>query len=386
MKMRSCFIFNCLGFVAIGSILLWYFFFFAKDIADSVANCDGCYCIPDNTTSFLCPLSGTEDSPATSYPEETHLNIWKSVTLLNPIVLTCNPFKDGDLCDTEPPVDPDLQWVKLGEKAVCAIHYEPEPQERRRRQQQSEIEVDMTNTNNRNDNVTTEVSTVGTCENSAFYKIKTYPSQKDAELAGGFVTHIGHCGVCSSLQDLAVYANVDFMGVTSPGNFCRQQAALSLENGLACYRGLGMTQDCSKIWADTSWNTASNCFNSCIVDPTLPIFGGNDISSSNSSTDGENATGTSSNKWYDFPVTLKERLSSSLDNNGVNSVSGPYNGPAPDCALNDCLRCSEEVSVPTFDKIAGRNRRRSGLLSTAVFPCGRSPRILQDPCPVTQPI
>ncbi|OEU07569.1 hypothetical protein FRACYDRAFT_162434, partial [Fragilariopsis cylindrus CCMP1102] len=136
------------------------------------------------------------------------------------------------------------------------------------------------------------------------YRIKTYPSRSDAETAGGFVTHVGHCGVCSTLQDLAVYANVDFVGVTSPGSFCRRQAVKSFENGLACYRGLGMTNDCAMIFSDTAWNTASNCFGSCVLDPTLPIF---------------------------------------------------------DCALNDCLACNEELSAPTFDKFAGRTRRRSGL-------------------------
>ena len=54
------------------------------------------------------------------------------------------------------------------------------------------------------------------------------------------------------------YANVDFIAPTSPGNFCRRQASTSFENGLACYRGLGMTQDCAKIWADTSWNVSKS--------------------------------------------------------------------------------------------------------------------------------
>jgi hypothetical protein len=54
----------------------------------------------------------------------------------------------------------------------------------------------------------------------------------------------------------ARYANADFIGATSPGTFCRRQAATSFENGLACYQGLGLTQDCAKIWADTSWNVS----------------------------------------------------------------------------------------------------------------------------------
>ena len=71
------------------------------------------------------------------------------------------------------------------------------------------------------------------------------------------------------------YATVDFVGVTSPGNFCRRQASMSIENGASCYRGLGLTQDCARIWDDTSWNTATKCFGACVLDPTIPIFNTN---------------------------------------------------------------------------------------------------------------
>jgi len=223
-----------------------------------------------------------------------------------------------------------------------------------------------------------------TCENSGFYRIKTYPSREDAESAGGFVTHVGNCGVCSTLQDLAVYANVDFIAPTSPGNFCRRQASTSFENGLACYRGLGMTQDCAKIWADTSWNTARNCFGSCVLRSTLPQSGNDyDVNSTESAS-----------KWYDLPVTLRNRFRSASNETETEteereekvSVAVPSNGPAPECALNTCLTCNDEASAPTFERFAGRSRRRSGLLSTAARPCSSIPNIVQDPCPVTRPL
>jgi len=213
---KFCIIFNCLGFIAIAGTLVWYFVYFAKDVDESLADCDGCYCIPDNTTSFTCPSASTSTSTSTStvvtsYPVESHLNVWKSQTILNPYVLNCNPYDDNDgkdgevVCDTEPPLDPDKQWMKLGEIAVCAVHYEQKPQERRKQQQQSEIEV-VPNDSNTENIATPEISTsdsTGSCESGAYYRIKTYPSRSDAETAGGFVTHIGHCGVCSTLQDLA---------------------------------------------------------------------------------------------------------------------------------------------------------------------------------------
>ena len=182
--------------------------------------------------------------------------------------------------------------------------------------------------------------------------------------------------------ELFRYADVDLVGVTSAGNFCRRKAATSFENGISCYRGLGMTQDCARIWADTSWNTAKNCFSSCVLDPTLPIpklFGDD-----NENKDG-NSNNTKAPSWFDLPVTLRKRIFSSM-NSTVSSSSSPSNGPAPECALNECLLCNNEVSNPTFDLFAGRSRHRSGLLSTAAQPCGSIPKILQEPCPVTRPL
>ena len=217
---KFCILFNCLGFIVIAGTLVWYFIYFATDVDESLADCGGCYCIPDNTTSFTCPsAAAAEENTAVtvtaSYPEVSHLNVWKSQTILNPYVLNCNPYdddsddKDGEVvCDTEPPLDPDKQWMKLGEIAVCAVHYEQKPQERRMlQQQQSEIEVVPNDSSSTENIATPEISTsdsTGSCESGAYYRIKTYPSRSDAETAGGFVTHVGHCGVCSTLQDLAV--------------------------------------------------------------------------------------------------------------------------------------------------------------------------------------
>eukprot|EP00533_Pseudo-nitzschia_delicatissima_P003897 CAMPEP_0116095596 /NCGR_PEP_ID=MMETSP0327-20121206/9748_1 /TAXON_ID=44447 /ORGANISM="Pseudo-nitzschia delicatissima, Strain B596" /LENGTH=454 /DNA_ID=CAMNT_0003587275 /DNA_START=106 /DNA_END=1470 /DNA_ORIENTATION=- len=429
-----------LSVVTIGGTTAWYFLYFAKDVESLVGDCGGCHCIPDEDSE--CP----SEIPPASYPEET-INAWKSQTILNPYVLTCNPYSDGVLCDAEPPIDPDFEWAKLGETAVCAIHYEQENASRRRLEQtevdidnideqteididdideqteididnideqteieidnideQTEIDIDNIDADNALSNATTaqedEVEIVPkeaeTCEtkDTKFYRIKTYPSAQDAELAGGFVTHTGNCGVCSTLQDLAVYANIDFIGATSPGNFCRRQAATSFENGLACYRGLGMTQDCAKIWADTSWNTAKSCFGSCVLKSTLPQFRGEgtEIKSEMAAT---NTTDDSGHAWYDLPATLRDAFVKSEtevnsqeskveDDNKVQAM--PSNGPAPECALNDCITCNDEVSAPVFEKFAGRSRHRSGLLSTAARRCSSLPNIIQHPCPDTLPL
>jgi hypothetical protein len=387
----------CVLFIAIATT--WYFVFFAKDVESLVGDCGGCHCIPDESTSFQCP----GEALPSSYPEETHINAWKSQTILNPYVLNCNPFTDGFLCDTEPSLDPDLEWARLGETAVCAIHYEAEyerrglgQESRRQEEQDAEFVFDMENDDDDGlgDNSTAvddkeidiALFEADTCEtkDTNFYRIKTYPSRQAAELAGGFVTHVGNCGVCSSLQDLAVYTNMDSIGATSPGNFCQRQAATSFENGLSCYRNMGMTQDCAKIWADTTWNTARNCFGSCVLKSTFPQFSG-----------GKNDTDTNStnsgSKWYDLPATLRDIFTKSESESEEDSKDKtvkaiPSNGPAPECALNGCITCNDKESAEVFERFAGRSRRRSGLLSTVARPCSTLPNIIQHPCPDTLPL
>ncbi len=37
------------------------------------------------------------------------------------------------------------------------------------------------------------------------YRLANFTTERDVEEAGFEVTHAGHCGACSSLQDLGVY-------------------------------------------------------------------------------------------------------------------------------------------------------------------------------------
>lgn len=398
-----CFLLT-LSVISIAGGTAWYFLYFAKDVEIFVGDCGGCHCIPDNSTDFSCPSQDEATRPPSSYPEETHINAWKSQTILNPYVLNCNPYTDGFLCDTEPPLDPDFEWVKLGETAVCAVHYEPEfhsrglSQEARWLEEEEIVDVDLNDDASDNTTATDEVEIeivpleTETCEgkDTNFYRIKTYPSREAAELAGGFVTHVGSCGVCSTLQDLAVYANMESIYATSPGNFCQRQAATSFENGLSCYRNMGMTQDCAKLWADTSWNTARNCFGSCVIKATLPQFGGD--SDLKNETDTNTTDSDSGNKWYDLPATLRERFTNAENEAKENESKNkrvaaiPSNGPAPDCAVNDCIKCNDEASADIFERFAGRSRRRSGMLSTVARLCSTLPSIIQHPCPDTLPL
>ncbi len=134
--------------------------------------------------------------------------------------------------------------------------------------------------------------------------------------------------------------------------------------------------------------TAKSCFGSCVLKSTLPqLRGDSDIELEIDTT---NSTESSGHKWYDLPATLRERFVQSEkekeESGDKKVVAIPSNGPAPECALNDCITCNDEVSAPIFERFAGRSRRRSGILSTAARHCSLLPNIIQSPCPDTLPL
>lgn len=345
--------------LAVGGTLTWYFAFFAKDVAAELASCGSCHCIPDSntTTDNNCPVTNSSAIAVTEFTKD-QINTWKSQTAINPYTLNCNPFEDGTFCDTEPPLDSEL--LRLLDEAVCAIHYE-----------QSLAADGVTQL----------------CENTS-YRLKTYPSQQEAEAAGGYVTHLGHCGVCSTMQDMAVYAQ--HLQPTSPGNFCRRQSFTSLENGMACYISLGMTQDCARIWADTSWNTATSCFRSCVLDPTLPqvqLPGSGSAGSGGTSSEKDpdtidfNATGTSSSS-----STVASLEDSSVSRSANISSTSAAATATSECQPDACQQCDHDASSRFFERYAGRTRGRSGMLGTSVMYCSKLAAIVQDPCPQTTPL
>ncbi|KAL7529287.1 hypothetical protein ACHAWF_002918 [Thalassiosira exigua] len=274
-------------------VLVWYFVFAKKDDPDPIAACGGCHCIA--AEGGACPAV----APRTNFTQ-LEIDVWAGQVVANPDKLACNPYEDGD-CGLEPTQDEAL--LSSGGEAVCAVH------------------------------INEEFESDDECK-AASYKLATYASSAEAEVAGGFVTHVGHCGVCSTVRDLAAYLNSE--DLTSQGKFCAKQGALSLEAGLECYRSLGMTDDCATIWAYNSRNTARECFAKCFVGETLK-----DV---------------------------------------------PNNRPAPECRLNDCLQCDEDSSGAIFQKYAGRTRRNSGLLSAIARPCDALVPIEHDPCPQTTPL
>ena len=295
---RCCSMFICFLLMTIICVLIWYFAFFTQEEPDPIAMCGECHCIVNEfEEGGTCPAI----APRNNYTK-IDIDTWASQTAMNPYTLKCDPY-DKSSCETEPAQDEFL--LSLGEAAVCAMHFEEALA---------------------NDNVTQ------LCE-AASYTLVTYASFAEAEAADGFVTHTGHCGVCSTMQDLAAY--LKSVDLTTEGKFCAKKGLFSLEIGQDCYKNLGMTEDCAQIWAYNSWNTATKCFADCVLEGTTDV---------------------------------------------------PNNGPAPECKLNDCLQCDEDESGQIFQKYAGRTRRRSGLLSAIARPCDELVLIDQYPCPETTPL
>jgi hypothetical protein len=147
------------------------------------------------------------------------------------------------------------------------------------------------------------------------YSLMTYPSLAAAMAAGAHPTHWGHCGVCSTLANLAVYMRENDLG--RPVRACATMDPLDGGTGngdLDCLLGLGFDLPCAQIWAYNTNHTKNVCLEICL----------------------ENFT-------------------------------SPYN--LPDGSLNPCLQCDENMSGPVFKAVAGRTRRNSGLPNAICRPC-----------------
>lgn len=154
------------------------------------------------------------------------------------------------------------------------------------------------------------------------YALVTYPTEDAAHDAGAAVTHFGHCGVCSTLANLAVYMQQN--DLTAPVRACG--LATSTDGGnpdVTCLEQLGFDLPCAQAWAFDTENTRSVCLGVCLA-----------------------------------------------------NVSAPYNVDGG--ALNPCLQCDEDQSGPVFQAVAGRTRRNSGLPNAICRPCSQVQPLVHD--------
>ncbi len=191
------------------------------------------------------------------YPPEV-IEAFYSKIIVNPIGIDGDPYRELK--------DEDL--IAYPEEAVCAIHYQ---------------------------------------EDRVHYEIATFDDESAAEQSDFIVTHKGHCGTCSTLQDLATY--LYHRDLTTPVRRC--SALVWFPNrSMHCLEDLGFSPACAETWYYNAKNTARECLWPCLA------------------------------SW------LRQE---------------PFN--KPDGSLNDCLACDEECSGPVFKYVAGRTRRNSGIHS-----------------------
>jgi hypothetical protein len=152
------------------------------------------------------------------------------------------------------------------------------------------------------------------------YSVQTFADDAAAEAAGAAVTHDGACGLCSPLQDLAVYMRQG--DLTEPVRACGLMGLSGGEEAqLECLRELGFTEPCAQIWGYNTTHTRTMCLQVCL-----------------------------------------------------DLLDAPYH--EPDGSLNACLQCDEELSGPVFKAVAGRTRRNTGLASALCRPCDEVRRVV----------
>ena len=140
----------------------------------------------------------------------------------------------------------------------------------------------------------------------------SFPPILQAE-PGFILTHDQACGACSSLQDLAVYGELD---LTVMAKTCSKR--WSLADKKACMQQIGLTDACAESWAYNAQQTAQSCALVCV------------------------------NTYGLLPLLKGEENVQPVDENGE---------------LNACLLCDEMMSGPGFQFSAGRIRRNSGIIS-----------------------
>jgi hypothetical protein len=160
------------------------------------------------------------------------------------------------------------------------------------------------------------------------YRLSTFENTAAARTAGFAVTHLGACGTCSTLQDLAVY--LEKPDLTAPVRKCGIKWGASA--GLKCLEQLGFSTACAQTWLYDTQNTRHQCLSVCLW------------------------------SWIEGESPTRK-----------------------DGRLNACLQCDEDRSGPVFKATAGRTRRNSGIRSSIPRPNEEIAPLVHDYVPGVAP-
>jgi hypothetical protein len=86
------------------------------------------------------------------------------------------------------------------------------------------------------------------------YRLGNFTTEQEATASGFTVTHAGHCGACSSMQDLGAYLR---RNLTTPTRICGALGAVSQDLEWRCLKWLGFSDECAYIWHWNILNTKS---------------------------------------------------------------------------------------------------------------------------------
>lgn len=239
------------------------------------------------------------------------------------------------------------------------------------------------------------------------YNIIESTSPPESEY-GSYVTHTGPCGVCSSLQDLAVY--ISRRDLTTPVTKCAKMIIPSRKK--QCLRNLGFSERCLYIWYWNTIYTRRGCLNICLryqnsprnqpsgkYNPCKPYSANLPILEPDPDADFNEDIGDSKDNLVDmvpseqtvtsnkhkrkksqgllkslrvnfdtdksfFSVLTKKRRKVGC-RNSINNKPACDNWQWKDGPkrLNPCIQCDECKSGPMFQKVSGRQRRNSGISS-----------------------
>ena len=149
-----------------------------------------CYLI---TVSTPDTLRAGDDRLDHEYTDSVISAFYEKV-ILNPVAVDTNPYRDYAISS----------WYEYPDEAVCAVQY---------------------------------------ADDRIHYVIATFDSEDAAEESGFIVTHKGHCGTCSTLQDLATY--LYHPDLTTPVRRCSALVWFKPWS-IRCLEGLGFTSECAK--------------------------------------------------------------------------------------------------------------------------------------------